>query len=104
MGTKYNFACPGCGYTVDWVSGGRDFGEIAVVRSMICEDCKDVVDVLIGRCGQDGPTGDPDYDKNLNLCPKCEGIRLHPWPSEHPCPKCNEKMLKNKTFGKILWD
>ncbi|PSR12117.1 hypothetical protein C8255_27025 [filamentous cyanobacterium CCP3] len=104
MGTKYNFACPGCGYIAEWVSGQRDFGEMAVVRTVICEDCKAVVDVLIGQYGQDGLTGDPDYDKSLNLCPKCEGTRLYSWSSKHPCPKCDDKMLKDDTFGEMLWD
>lgn len=104
MGTKYNFACPGCGDIAEWVSGQRDFGEMAVVRTMICEACKAVVDVLIGRHGQDGPTDDRDYDTSLNLCPKCEGTRLYLWPSEHPCPKCDNQMFKDETFGEMLWD
>jgi Zn finger protein HypA/HybF involved in hydrogenase expression len=104
MGTKYNFVCPGCGYTAERVSGGRDLGEMAVVRTMICETCEVVVDVLIGRYGEDGPTGDPDYDKNLNLCPECKGTRLLYWPIEHPCPKCHAKMSKDETCGKMLWD
>lgn len=104
MGTASQFICPGCSYTTGCVSGGRDMGMEAVVRTMVCETCETVVDVLIGRYGQDGPTGDPDYDKQLNLCPKCQGSQLHIWPSEHPCPKCNTQMIKDETCGDLLWD
>lgn len=103
MGTKFNFVCPGCGYASGLVSGGRDMGMIAVVRTMVCEDCDSVVDVLIGRYGKDGSTGDPDYDKNLHICPECKGTHLHPWPREHPCPKCNANMIKDEN-GMVLWD
>jgi hypothetical protein len=51
------------------VSGGRDVGMVAVVRTMTCNDCKEVVDVLIGRYGESGPIGDPDYDADLNIFP-----------------------------------
>lgn len=103
MGAKFNFVCPGCGYIAKWVSGRRDVGMIAVVRTMACEDCEAVVDVLIGRDGKDGRTGDPNYDKELNICPQCQGSRLYPWPSKHPCPKCDAKMIKDET-SMMFWD
>ncbi len=68
MGTAYNFTCTKCGYSAK-ASGGRAVGMVAVVRTMTCNDCKEVVDVLIGRYGENGPTGDPDYDADLNICP-----------------------------------
>jgi hypothetical protein len=68
MGTAYNFTCTECGYSA-MVSGGRDVGMVAVVRTMTCNDCKEVVDVLIGRYGESGPIGDPDYDADLNIFP-----------------------------------
>jgi hypothetical protein len=101
MGALYEFTCAKCGYSAN-VSGGRDVGMDAVVRTMICEDCLDLVDVLIGRWGKDGPTGDPEYDKALGRCPACEGRRLEVWKKGRPCPGCSEAMAKGRDI--MLWD
>jgi len=102
MGEKFNFTCPGCGHTA-LVSGGRDMGMMAVVRTMTCEDCKELIDVRIGRYGKDGPTGDPNCDKDLDICPVCRGHNVCPWPSRHPCPQCGGAMTKDDD-ATILWD
>lgn len=98
----FDFVCPGCGYTAR-VSGGLDCGMLAVVRTMTCEDCKKLVDVLIGRYGQDGPTGDSDYDKDLDICPKCRGYNIRAWSSLQPCPRCDCKMIKGDD-AVVMWD
>ena len=102
MGTAYNFTCSKCGYSAT-VSGGRDVGMVAVVRTMICDDCEEVVDVLIGRYGEDGSTGDPEYDADLGICPECRGRNLRSWSRRHPCPKCDGDMNKDDGF-EMLWD
>ena len=94
MGTLKRFDCPACGYSA-CVSGGLDYGFMTVVQTMICEDCRDVVDVLVGQMGHVGPTGDPEYDARLNLCPECRGIRLSAWVNERPCPRCAEPMTES---------
>lgn len=104
MGAKFNFVCPGCRYTAGWLAGGRSVGMMAVVRTMTCEDCQELVDVLIGRHGQDGLTGDINHDETLNICPKCQGERLVSWPTECPCPRCGTNMTKDETLGRMLWD
>jgi hypothetical protein len=103
MGTAFEFVCPGCGYRAI-VSGGRDVGMSAVVRTMTCADCVELVDVLIGHWGQDGPTGNPDYDKNLDICPECSRANVRPWPSHHPCPRCSGQMIKDEDSGLLMWD
>lgn len=112
MGTSYHFECPECGEMLT-SSEGKDRGFIAVILPMICKDCKDVVQVLIGREGIDGPSGDPEYDKKLNICPQCEGKNLIKWKKSHPCPKCGTRMFKPRAFQdlsgmevceSILWD
>lgn len=102
MGQLYNFVCPGCGYIAKMVSGGLGFGMITVVRTMTCEDCKTVVDVVIERDGKDGSTGDPNYHYP-SICRQCRGSRFYPWPSTHPCPKCDAKMIKNER-PTLCWD
>jgi predicted RNA-binding Zn-ribbon protein involved in translation (DUF1610 family) len=102
MGSKFNFACPSCGYST-MVSGQRDVGMVAVVQTMVCEDCQELVDVLIGCYGQDGPMGDPDFDKDLDLCPECEGQKVTPWASQHSCPKCGVGMIREDS-PVLMWD
>ena len=101
MGTSYLYTCGSCGYEAQ-VSGGRDIGMMAVVRTMFCRSCCELVDVLIGQCGLDGPTGDPEYDKDLGTCPECRGAEVVAWVNGDPCPKCDGKMVKGD--GIILWD
>ena len=101
MGTKFEFVCQQCGHSAE-VSGGRDVGMVAVVQTMVCQDCKELVDVLIGKQGREGPTGDPDYDRNLGRCPRCEGVGLITWDDSRPCPRCDSEMIKGGTIA--LWD
>jgi len=102
MGTKFTFKCPKCGASLS-SSAGRDCGFVAVIEPMICNDCNQLVNVLIGMCGMDGPTGDPEYDKNLNICPKCSGTNLKPWPNNYPCPNCGTNMEMSDE-PEIYWD
>jgi len=71
---------------------------------MICKDCKEVVQVLIDQYGKDGPTGDPEFDKRLNLCPECRGKNLRKWSSHPLCPKCGTRMKKNPEAPITDWD
>ena len=85
------------------VSGGRDVGMVAVVRTMTCKDCKELVDVLIGRYGKSGSTGDPEYDDDLDICPECRGRNVRLWPKRHPCPQCDGVMKKERGLD-MQWD
>jgi hypothetical protein len=101
MGSSHQYTCKGCGYKAQ-VSGGRDIGMLAVVRTMFCNGCRELVDVLIGQCGLDGPTGDPDYDQDLGRCPECQGEDVVVWVDGDPCPRCKGTMAMGENF--ILWD
>ena len=103
MGTSYGFKCPECGKTL-FSPTGRSCGMMAVVQPMICRDCNEVVQILIGEFGKDGPTGDPEFDKRLNICPECGGKNLRKWSKHHPCPKCGTGMKKDPELGGIDWD
>jgi len=100
MATKFIFICPNCGES-ELVSAGLDYGFGLVIQPMICGGCHRLVDVLVGKNGNAGLTGDPEYDKHLFLCPLCEGTNLRPWPNNHPCPQCGTDM-KNKTDRAIF--
>jgi len=103
MGTRYEFRCRACGYSTT-VSGGLDHGMVAVVRTMTCDDCKEVVDVLVGKYGQEGPTGDPSYDKDLRVCPNCSRRRVRAWDVGRSCPRCGSPMTLAHDSPTVLWD
>jgi hypothetical protein len=101
MGSQSEFTCEKCGYQAE-VSGRKDFGMVAVVQTMICESCCQLVDVLIGRSGEEGPTGDADYDRDLGVCPECRGNQVSAWSTSRPCPKCEGRMIEGEMT--CLWD
>jgi len=77
---------------------------VAVVQTNTCHDCKALVDVLIGRQGVEGPTGDPSYDKDLGVCSECRGTALSPWIEGGPCPQCGEPMEMDENGMVTMWD
>ena len=101
MGTSYLYKCGKCGHEID-VSGGLDCGFHATVKTMVCRDCNDVFDVLVGAFGKVGKTGDPEYDRDMGHCPECSGENLEEWPRHRPCPKCGGRMRKQGFV--TMWD
>ena len=103
MGTSCDFACKACGYTAH-VCGGHDVGFVAVIHTMTCRDCRELIDVLTGRQGVVGPTGDPDYDEDLGRCPRCMGRNVTEWTAPGPCPRCGESVNQAEGGEIIMWD
>ena len=101
MGTLFAFTCPDCGHVAE-ASGGRDVGMIAVVETSICRSCHELVDVVIGFFGGEGPCGDAERDRALGRCPKCDGTAVYPWPPSRPCPKCGKTMKRGGLIAQ--WD
>ena len=101
MGTKYLFKCNTCDYTAE-LSGGKDVGMLAMVQTMTCENCNELVDVLIGRYGKEGKTEDAEFNKALGICPECKRSDVVQWDDEKPCPKCDGKMIRGEET--MLWD
>jgi|UniRef100_A0A7C3WLQ0 uncharacterized paraquat-inducible protein A len=99
MGQLFEFGCDNCGYQAE-VSGGEDAGYLIVTRTMICLDCKEVVDVVVGE-SQQGSWGS---DTKLHCCPRCRGLRVVPWPKSRPCPRCGGTMKKLDTRRVCFWD
>ena len=101
MGETYAFKCNACGYRAD-VSGGRDCGFVAVVQTMTCHNCNELVDVVIGAYGEDGKTADAEMNLDMGICPKCKDSNVAQWDKRKSCPKCDGKMIKGKMS--MLWD
>ena len=75
MATSYLFKCNKCSYEAI-LSDGKGYGFSAVIETMTCTNCREMVNVLIGARGKEGKTGDPETDKILGLCPKCKGSNV----------------------------
>jgi len=101
MGATYRFQCNACGYEAD-ISGGKDCGFIAVVQTMTCHNCNELVDVKIGAEGKEGKTDDAELNKELGICPMCKGSDVGPWDKGKSCPKCDGTMIRGEEV--TLWD
>lgn len=74
----------------------------AVVETMTCNSCRELVDAVIGKFGREGPVGEPEFDDTLGRCPKCGGKDAVPWGRSYPCPKCGARMEPGSET--VLWD
>jgi len=111
LGSLYTFKCNSCDYEVESV-GKQDRGFTAVLKPYICNDCKEVCDVLIGDIN--GVIPEDMLDKlllsNFELddfynCSNCKSKNLTEWNSEnYNCPKCDGTMAKDKNKPVLLWD
>lgn len=96
MGRCFEFKCsnPSCGYEAT-VSGGKDMGFCGEVETMVCLDCKELMDVLTAAA--------PDLKTVEKKCDECEGKNLKVFHSgKTRCPKCGARLKKSEDF--ILWD
>lgn len=101
MGQLYGFECPSCGYHTE-VSGGKDRGFVAFTQTKVCQDCKQVVDILIGKAAELSAAKEITIPKAKQQCPDCKSNNLKVWKGR-TCPKCGAKM--NKGGGAIcMWD
>jgi len=95
MGTQYRFKCPTCGYKAD-VAGGDDAGELSYVRTIHCQDCKRLYDVVIEDRGSH-----PGREHPL-ICPKSGWHIVTPWHHPGPCPKCGSILQRSEPV--VIWD
>jgi hypothetical protein len=97
MGTLYRFSCPGCGYSAT-VSGGDDSGFVYATRTVVCDRCAIVADVV----SSDTPWNPATVASYCALrCPLCDGL-VHPW-HDRKCPKCGSVMEPEEGIA-IPWD
>ena len=98
MGTYYQFTCGECDFETE-VSGGFDIGMVAATQTIICRDCGNLVDVLVG----DAPTTDPEDVVSMTLhCPTSTRHEVAQWNHPGPCPKCGKTMTRGAET--VLWD
>ena len=99
MGSLYQFCCQDCGYQVQ-ISGGKDIGMGCATNTIVCNDCRELYDVLTS----DEPwlAIKADWQPKNYTCPKTKKHRAELW--EHPgaCPKCGCRMTRGQLT--INWD
>ena len=79
MGTFKQYECKGCGYVVSANPKGHDMIMSGDLYTYLCEDCKEIVEVLY-----------PYGEKTEKIvCPECGSEKLKKWnPKTGKCPKC----------------
>lgn len=93
MAIYYELRCPDCGYHT-YSAGGVGIMMLAMTRTMVCGDCRELREVLIGFRGERGPSGDAELDSGLEICPDCGSTDLTEWTFPGPCPKCGAELSK----------
>lgn len=96
MGTTNEYKCKSCGYLAQ-VSGHRDAGFMCITETMICNNCMELVDVII-----EAQPHAQHLDKFVGLCPNCSTSNVQKWPQDGPCPKCKNEMEQGKLIS--FWD
>ena len=95
MGSKSIFKCASCGYEAE-VSGGIDCGFHANTETMICVNCRKLVDVLTGIEGKQSKA-------DIGLCPECSTKNVNSWDqNDKPCPRCEGEMEQGPIT--MMWD
>jgi hypothetical protein len=88
MATLVDQMCVRCGYTA--IVSGRDDAIMAgLTTTILCLDCKELMDVMCGTF------------KGKKIAIRCGRSRKHTWvrwESGGPCPKCGGRMKRGENF------
>jgi rubrerythrin len=95
MGSSYEFTCRQCEYSAE-VSGGDDAGKISATTTILCEDCKQLFDVMVSE----NPSEKSSYRDPV--CPRDNNHKVRRWKHPDVCPKCGTQMEKGALT--IDWD
>jgi hypothetical protein len=126
MGRTYHFECPYCHYRAK-VSGGTDSGMHCEVQTVVCRDCRELLDVFVKLrrhvgAGEkikfpaffrpeippvvlrDGSAGQRlVWQKFQPSCPVAVKHFVEPWRDPGRCPRCGNFMEKDGLPYR-LWD
>ena len=126
VGKAYHFECPQCHYRAK-VSGGVDSGIHCEVQTLVCRDCRELMDVFTKVQRREGATekikfpgffrpeippvilrdGSPAnrlvWQKFPLACPVAPKHQVEAWQDLGRCPRCGNFMEKNG-FPTKIWD
>ena len=100
MGARYTYQCDKCYYSAH-ISAGQDMGMMVKTNTLVCEKCKEVVDVIT-----ESWTDVTSDESVIGKCPNCNfSENLKEWDSKKcPCPKCNGPMQVSPDEEITMWD
>ncbi len=98
MGTKSKYRCNKCDYSTK-ISGEPDMGFLIKTDTVLCENCKEIVDIITEYCI------DEEDKSDIGKCPKCDSDKfIKKWDNEkRPCPKCSGKLEDSRELLE-MWD
>lgn len=122
MGETYTFTCDSCGYEAE-VAGGLASGLLMQVETIVCFDCAQLYDVVVGERSLEIPQGFdpcasgqaggeeldfyPPVDEGFLAVPACcpvsEDHSWQRWVDPGVCPRCGEEMVKDPLVL-LHWD
>ena len=102
MGCRLRFTCTACEYTAE-VSGGDDSGMAHLTTTIVCEDCKELSDILTGYLveTEEGRMFKNEPPSKFE-CGRSHKHRIRRWTTGDPCPKCGKPMDEGEAT--VLWD
>jgi hypothetical protein len=107
MGSYQTYQCD-CGYVAEMLNGGLGFGESVAVHTIVCHDCKRLMDVLVSDDpGHVDPYGEHRAFYCFNKEVKCSRARtrrhrISLWTHPGPCPRCGKTMTEHDSGA--VWD
>ena len=126
VGKTYHFECPYCHYRAK-ISGGADSGVHCEVQTVVCRDCRELMDVFTRVRRREGaetvkkfpgffrpeippvvlrdgsPAGRLVWQKFAPACPMEPKHIVEAWKDPGRCPRCGNFMEKNGLPFR-LWD
>jgi len=94
MGSTYRYVCPKCDYSAE-VFGGGDIGMLCETTTILCNDCKELYDVITKYHGE---------KKQKLLCPEINDHNVRKWKFFDICSVCGEMMKEDMFFPRAMWD
>ena len=96
MGQTFTFRCTSCSYSAN-VSGGEDEGMTVKTTTVLCEDCRKLMDVVTGLQEQDSAPIAP-------TCTRRKRHRVRVWSFPGACPRCHAPMAEDPDGPMVIWD
>lgn len=98
MGQAFAFTCTGCKYEVS-VAGGGDSGMMVMTTTIVCLDCKELMDIPFMEVPR------PGQERLVRIPLRCSRNKRHGisiWEEGEECPRCGGQMEKGHSA--FLWD
>src|SRR5437763_16988547 len=111
MGERFTFTCESCGYSA-LVSGAGDAGEAICTQTILCFDCKVLMDIVTAATRAEAEELDLELLDKIEkfhlwkVRMKCENDgdhRWREWNAPDICPKCGNQMPQG-LGPMMLWD